>query len=476
MHINIVEPYHSVAMRRFVEPLLQFAPKQFNITESEECDYTADVNFWVPGHNVVPDTKNVMLYTHTNPGFETIIQESARNSKHAIAMSLYGRDELRNMGVRIPITTVYPPLGDGFAPRKIKVGIVGSEQPNGRKRSHLLLDLAWQMDLTLFQFVIIGNGWEETINKLQNLGVTIEHCDKLSDEQLQVFYRNIDILLVTGYTEGGPLPVIEALASGIPVLSPRYGLAADYLSAYYSDAKDLSQQLMKATKGINDRIGKVGYLSDYRYAMETLYLLASVADPDIIVSRYDNVVKYVRQHNIQSILEIGTNVGIRALRMIQAAQEKTYSVEYCGIDLFRSLSNEESQKENASYPIPDSSTVYSLLEKTGAKVNLYTGYSHASLDDLVKDSKKFDFIFIDGGHSWETIKGDWDRAQSLIHSQSIVLFDDYYPKNLMGVGCQQVIDGLDKDIWSVQLLDPIEEWMQSWGMLDIQMALVSKNE
>jgi hypothetical protein len=38
---------------------------------------------------------------------------------------------------------------------------------------------------------------------------------------------------------------------------------------------------------------------------------------------------------------------------------------------------------------------------------------------------KMDLVFIDGGHSTETVATDWENVKDLLHEKSIVFFDDY---------------------------------------------------
>jgi len=49
-------------------------------------------------------------------------------------------------------------------------------------------------------------------------------------ETMHRFYQSIDLLICTSVTEGGPLPVFEAIASGIPVFSTPVGLTKEFSS------------------------------------------------------------------------------------------------------------------------------------------------------------------------------------------------------------------------------------------------------
>ena len=115
------------------------------------------------------------------------------------------------------------------------------------------------MDLRPFHFVIIGSGWDTVLQHLSLAGVMVEHYDSVDPQTLLQMYVNMDVLLVTGYLEGGPLTVIEALACGVPVLSPRYGFAADLLddTYIYETVEHLGQKLSAITQPVLDRVALV---------------------------------------------------------------------------------------------------------------------------------------------------------------------------------------------------------------------------
>lgn len=250
-------------MRRCVDPLVALAPDGWKVTEGEEPSPDADINFHVPWHSLVTfnGTKNVALFTHVNPGQEGLLKQAMAKANHIICISKDGQGRLREHLLnepQVPTSVVYPDV-DGFHPRKIRVGIVGSEQPNGRKRSTLLSDLAWSMDLSPFHFIIVGQGWDTVLQHLSLAGVMVEHYEALDPQSLVNLYVNLDVLLSTGYLEGGPLPVVEALACGVPVLSPRYGFAADLLDdAYiYNTMEQLGQKLVAMAQPVMDRVNLV---------------------------------------------------------------------------------------------------------------------------------------------------------------------------------------------------------------------------
>ena len=68
--------------------------------------------------------------------------------------------------------------------------------------------------------------------------------------------------------------------------------------------------------------------------------------------------------------------------------------------------------------------MYDNLKNENIYIKLIKGDTKQSLKQF--KIKKIDFVFIDGGHSIETIKNDWLNIQKLINKKSVVIFDDYY--------------------------------------------------
>ena len=87
-------------------------------------------------------------------------------------------------------------------------GVAGSVKRDGRKGEKLIqqaLDAG-------YHFVGWGTGWP---------------CPIVSNryEDLPAFYESLDYYVVTSTMEGGCTPIIECMAMGVPVISPRIGFA-----------------------------------------------------------------------------------------------------------------------------------------------------------------------------------------------------------------------------------------------------------
>ena len=95
--------------------------------------------------------------------------------------------------------------------------------------------------------------------------------------------------------------------------------------------------------------------------------------------------------------------------------------------------------------------------KLGIEAHLIQGNTTITLPAFLKNGiNPPDFIFIDGGHSIETIASDWKHICEIVGPETVVVFDDYYvlhsreaPEN----GCNYTIDSLDPTRWKINHLE-----------------------
>lgn len=193
--------------------------------------------------------------------------------------------------------------------------------------------------------------------------------------------------------------------------------------------------------------------------------------------RYVNLFQTIYERRCRSIVEIGTWNGLHAEQMIRTAavRRDIESVQYCGFDLFEDLTDEQLTQEFSKRP-PSYQDVLQRLQLTGADVRLVRGNTRDTLSrsgELLRDA---DLVFIDGGHSIETIAADWNAVRQTMGPGTTVIFDDYYPDagpELEGLGCQSLIDHLDRSCYSVEVLEPTDSFEQPWGVLRVRMTRVT---
>lgn len=199
-----------------------------------------------------------------------------------------------------------------------------------------------------------------------------------------------------------------------------------------------------------------------------------------MADRYSNLFSEIRKCKPKSILEIGTYNGQHAVQMIQMAQRfQGTRVSYFGFDLFEDITPETITKEHSKekgYLQKD--VVRTKLEKTFAGINLFKGFTSETLPKFVEwvyknKVKSIDFVFIDGGHSIETIKNDWLNVDKIIHNESVILFDDYY-YDRDDLGCKNLIDSLDKTKFNIEFLKPVDVFQKENWLQKTQIVKVTK--
>ena len=174
-----------------------------------------------------------------------------------------------------------------------------------------------------------------------------------------------------------------------------------------------------------------------------------------VYKRYSNLLKIILSAKPKKILEIGVYKGLRSLEMIKAAKSFNNSVVFFGFDMFEKFFEKKNILTAELSKKPKSMRFINDLLREHAYVKLIKGNTLHTLPKFSKKNK-FDFIFIDGGHSIKTIKNDWNYCKKLMHKNSVVVFDDYYlgdDKLTKKFGCNRIIENLNNN-YSIEYLEP----------------------
>lgn len=181
--------------------------------------------------------------------------------------------------------------------------------------------------------------------------------------------------------------------------------------------------------------------------------------------RYGNLVTEIDRVKPRKIVEVGTCKGERAEMMIRAALAHG-PVEYIGFDLFDTPPEGEFSARTQPWSV---SQVAARLAPLGADIRLIQGDTRLTLPDC--GITGVDFVFLDGGHSDETVASDFAAVLQCIEPGTPIMCDDYwnYPG---GGGCNALVDGLDRNKFDVTLLEPVDEFRKPYGTLQTQIAKV----
>ncbi len=156
--------------------------------------------------------------------------------------------------------------------------------------------------------------------------------------------------------------------------------------------------------------------------------------------RYAYIPRLVEAVKPRTIVEIGTWSGHRALQLARSALKHSPAVKYMGFDLFEAGNAADDAREmnvKAHFSVDQVQALLECfkLENPGFDFSLTGGNTRASLPET-----KADFVFIDGGHSVETIRSDFER----LRTSAVIVLDDYYegPIDTARFGCNAVIRDL----------------------------------
>ena len=175
-----------------------------------------------------------------------------------------------------------------------------------------------------------------------------------------------------------------------------------------------------------------------------------------LCGRYITLMDEVAKRQPETILEIGTHCGNSAIAMVTEALKYNDDIFYYGFDIF-----DWGNKDFMDVEFNGKSSA--TLGKTKLRLDKAEINHKLIIGDTKNTLKKFspnrfiDFVFIDGGHSIDTIRSDWNYIKHFMDKKTVVIFDDYY-ENRDDFGCRKLIDQLEKqDGYVVEKLEPLEK-------------------
>lgn len=168
------------------------------------------------------------------------------------------------------------------------------------------------------------------------------------------------------------------------------------------------------------------------------------------MSRYSQLLAVIDHVKPKCIIEVGTWNGFRAIAMATAAL-KHGPVSYIGFDLFEDGTPEDDARElNVKAHINVNDVRKRLTDfanaNPGFSFDLHKGDTRKTLPGFKMANPEVTFVFLDGGHSVETIKSDYEALKDA----KWIAFDDFYDKDERGLGpditkfgCNSLIENLN---------------------------------
>ena len=180
------------------------------------------------------------------------------------------------------------------------------------------------------------------------------------------------------------------------------------------------------------------------------------------------LLEQIEVYKPQNFLEVGVFQGVTSRNVC----EKLYEIHkenflFYGIDVFEDTDanfdkHEKTTKHNRlSNPLKhlifniilkknlfSIESIYDFLKKFKNNVHLYKGFSDTEL--LKVDMSKVDMVFLDGGHSYKTVKNDLSLILKGIRKDKIIICDDY---DQLTYGVKKAVDELSNHVSEIKKLN-----------------------
>lgn len=124
-----------------------------------------------------------------------------------------------------------------------------------------------------------------------------------------------------------------------------------------------------------------------------------------------------------TICEIGTHDGKSAVQFVDYCLKFNPKLLYVGYDIFDSVSKNKEfhKKEINGKGAGNYLKAYSNLKHRKSKSKTFKFRLFVGLTTETLEHSKYDFVYIDGGHSYETVKHDYEKLKD----SQVIVFDDY---------------------------------------------------
>tara|TARA_B110000467_G_C18036619_1_gene323624 strand:- start:16 stop:645 length:630 start_codon:yes stop_codon:yes gene_type:complete len=176
----------------------------------------------------------------------------------------------------------------------------------------------------------------------------------------------------------------------------------------------------------------------------------------------------IENYKPKNFLEVGVFQGVTSRNVCEKLNiSNNGNFSFHGIDIFEDSNNNIDNKEmtdkhsRLSNPFKhllfniilkknlfSIKSIYKFLNKFKDNVHLYKGFSNTELPKI--DLSKIDMVFLDGGHSYETVSSDLSLILKEIKKGKVIICDDYDQKNY---GVKKAVDELENQVSEIKELN-----------------------
>jgi hypothetical protein len=256
-------------------------------------DPSADINHHLIFTYCMPEdlnSKDTLMVTHVDEISKSVrLKNQLKRASLGICMSKGTMDELIAIGIPADRLSFVNAAHDNvMRPRRTVIGITSKVQPTGCKREEMIFELAETLDPSLFEFVIMGSGWESIIVSIRNLGIHVTYYDTFQYEKYVEIMPSFDYYLYTGQDEGS-MGFIDALAAGVKTIVTPQGFHLDATNGITHSFNTIEE--LKSIFGSisSERLKLLNAVADWTwkdYAIKHLELWKHITGKGTVESQY----------------------------------------------------------------------------------------------------------------------------------------------------------------------------------------------
>lgn len=233
MKVNIISISSGWILEKFAVRLQTELSKMgidavISNSRNDKCDINHHVMFDFVNFNRHPcDT---FMIAHVDQNWHVrLLQDRLNKCGMGICMSEETMYKLTTYGLpRNKLCYINPAHDHAIGPKKYVVGITHRchRETDFRKREEMLIDIVKQIDISLFKFIIMGDGWENIVEELKELGLEVDYYPEFIYEKYMEIISALDYYLFFGMDEGS-MGFLDALAAGVQTIVTPQGFHLD---------------------------------------------------------------------------------------------------------------------------------------------------------------------------------------------------------------------------------------------------------
>lgn len=155
---------------------------------------------------------------------------------------------------------------------------------------------------------------------------------------------------------------------------------------------------------------------------------SSLQDGNLSSEELIAICSLIQADNPKNLLEIGTFNGLTTLHMALNTDPDA-KIHTLDLSTLEDYSKETLDPEDIKYiTSPFKKNRHYLQTVYNHKIIEHEGNSLSySFSKFTEDNSKMDFIFIDGGHSYQIVKNDTEKSLKILKEDGVIVWHDYTP-------------------------------------------------